>query len=59
MFIPNVPTHPDVLADEEHERQLYNELRARLQDTIQVYLQRTQQPYPIRFVFDFSSLQLR
>lgn len=56
MAIPNIPTHPDILMDEQHERQLYDELRFNLEHVIEAYLQRTQRSYPIRFVFDFSNL---
>lgn len=54
LAIPNVPTHPNILAREEHERHLYEELQMNLQHVVEAYLQRTQQMYPIRFVFDFS-----
>ena len=44
---------------EEHERILYNTLRFELQETIQAYLQRTRQAYPINLVFDFSGVQVQ
>lgn len=43
-------------SDDQHERMLYNTFRFELHEIIKAYLQRTQQPYPIRLVFDFASV---
>jgi hypothetical protein len=39
-----------------HEAFLYETLRVDLHETIRAYLERTQQPYPIHFVFDLSNM---
>lgn len=54
-----LPTNPIVLRYQNHEQFLYNELRINLQENVQAYLQRTELPYPINYVFDYSNNQPR